>query len=454
MSIADGDCERYADALLGRTSLIAAFIATICYIIYGFTINTWLTLLICISSIGLSFFNKKKKLRLYQNKEELNDRYGLWANYLWKALDNLEVIKVFLSKKQIGREQRRRNDSLSETQQKTLKTYLDVCLIEESSDMMFTMVILCLSFFSIMNHQMPASGILAMVETLNSVQKNIFKLPEQIIQWQELESIASRIYQLVSLEEDTATEELNEDFSSLTVDNLSFGYQEEEILQGVQYTFQKGKFYILSGASGCGKSTLLKIIARLLPVRTGNVYWNQKNLSFVTRDSIYQRLSYVSQHKRFFDGTIRENICSTQMEDGDYQNILDQSFLKEVFQKNSINDEQRIETDGEPLSSGERQMVSFANVLYMQRQLILLDEVFSAVDPAKEKHFFKQLKRLTEEGHTVILLSHRLTNFEMADCILFMENGRIKESGTLEELCSSKLDFAKWYQMNQEGMAK
>lgn len=124
MSIANGDCERYADGLLGRASLFSSFIATPCYIIYGLTINVWITLLIFVSSIGLSFFNKKKKLRLYQCNEELNERYGLWANYLWKALDNLEVIKVFLSKDKIGKEQRRRNDSLCETQQKNIENVL------------------------------------------------------------------------------------------------------------------------------------------------------------------------------------------------------------------------------------------------------------------------------------------------------------------------------------------
>lgn len=293
-----------------------------------------------------------------------------------------------------------------------------------------------------------------MVETLTSVQKNIFQLPEQMIRLHELESIASRIYQLESLEEDAATEELKEDFISLTVDDVSFSYQTEEILQGVHYTFQKGRFYILAGASGCGKSTLLKIIARLLPAKTGAVYWNQKELSAMTRDSVYRKVSYVSQNKAFLEGTIRENICFGEPDEMVYQKVLAQSFLKEAFRKNHSGDQQMLELSGEPLSSGERQMVSFANVLYMKKQLILLDEAFSAVDPAKEKYFYKHLKRLAEGGATVILVSHRLTNFEMADCILFMENGCIKESGSLEELCRSKQNFSMWYRMNKEGMAE
>lgn len=453
MSIADGDCERYTDALMGRASLFSSLIATPFYIIYGFTINIWITLLIVVISICLSFLNKKNKLKMYQCNEELNERYGVWANYLWKALDNLEVIKVFLAQKKIVKEQRRRNDCLCETEQKALKTYLNVCLVEESSDMMFTLVTLCLSFFAVLNHQMPAASILAMVEALTSVQKNIFQLPEQMIRLHELESIASRIYKLEGMEEEVAIEELTEDFEKLTVKDVTFGYEEDEILQGVNYTFEKGKFYILAGVSGCGKSTLLKVLARLLPIKDGAVLWNEAALSGMTRESVYKKVMYISQNKDFLEDSIKENICFGENDEVAYQKVLKESFLRDVFDKNQCSDNQVLALSGWPLSSGERQMVSFANVLYMQKQLILLDEAFSAVDPAKEKLFYKKLSQLTKNGATVILVSHRLTNFEMSDCILFMENGRITESGSLTELCEAKKNFSMWYSMNKEGEA-
>lgn len=453
MSIADGDCERYTDELLGRAALFSGLIATPCYIIYGFTINIWITLLIVVFSICMSFLNKKNKLKLYQCNEELNERYGVWANYLWKALDNLEVIKVFLAQKKIVREQRRRNDCLNETEQKSLKTYLRVCLVEESSDMIFTLLILCLSFFAMVNHQMSAASILAMVEALTAIQKNIFQLPEQMIKMHELESIASRIYKMESMEEDDAIEELSENFEKLTVKDASFCYEQDEILQGVNCTFEKGKFYILAGASGCGKSTLLRVLARLLPIKDGAVLWNQKDFFKMTRDSVYKKVMYISQNKEFLEDSIKENICLGETDEVAYQRALNDSFLQAVFDKRQCGDDQFLALSGWPLSSGERQMVSFANVLYMQKQLILLDEAFSAIDPAKEKHFYKKLKQLTENGATVILVSHRLTNFEMADCILFMENGQIKESGSLAQLCKENQNFSRWYSMNKEGEA-
>lgn len=454
LSIADGDCERYTDSLLGMTSLFSSIIVTPCYIIYGFTINVWITVLIIVVSFCLSLLNKKNKLKLCKCNEELNDSYGYWANYLWKALDNLEVIKVFLSKDKIVKEQRIRNNNLCEVEQKTLKTYLDVCLIEESSDMVFTMIILCLSFFAILNHKMSAASILAIVEALTSVQKNIFQLPEQMIRLNELESIASRIYKLENMEEDKATEELNEDFFNLTVNDIFFNYQEDRILNGINYKFQKGKFYVIVGASGCGKTTLLKVIARLIPASEGTVYWNEKDLSKITRDSIYKKMSYISQNKVFLENTIRDNICLDEPDNEIYQKVLEETFLQSVFEKNHSDDDLVITLSGFPLSSGECQMVSFANILYAKKQLILLDEAFSAIDPAKEKHFYKCIKELTKKGATVILVSHRLTNINMSDCILFMEKGYIKESGSFDELCEKGNEFYVWYSMNKEANAE
>ena len=453
ISIADGDCERYTDRIMGMTTLFSGLIATVCYIVYGFTINVWITLLIIAVSIWLSALNKKNQFKLYKYNEELNDSYGFWSNFLWKAFDNLEVIKVFLAKEKIITEQKTRNDNLCEVEQKSLKTYLDVCLIEESSDMMFTIVILCLSFFAILNHQMSAASILAIVEALTSVQKNILKLPEQVIRLNELESMASRIYKFNSMEEDNATREMNEDFYSLTMNDIYFNYQEDKILNGINYVFQKGKFYIIAGPSGCGKSTFLKILARLLPVKEGAVYWNEKDLSTMTRDSVYEKVSYVSQNKVFLEDTIRENVCLKKPDAKVYKKVVEETFLQDVFDKNQCADDLSLVLNGWPLSSGERQMVAFANVLYEKKQLILLDEVFSAVDPVKEKHFYECLKELAKNGSTIILVSHRLTNIDIADCILFMKQGNIKESGSLDELCKEKKEFNTWYNMNQEAKA-
>ena len=99
-------------------------------------------------------------------------------------------------------------------------------------------------------------------------------------------------------------------------------------------------------------------------------------------------------------------------------------------------------------------MVAMAGVLYAPREVILLDEVFSALDPAKEQVFFRELASLTKEGKLIILVSHRLTNLEAADEILYMEEGSICEKGSLYHLMRSEGKFYEWYQGNRERSGK
>ena len=144
------------------------------------------------------------------------------------------------------------------------------------------------------------------------------------------------------------------------------------------------------------------------------------------------------------EGTIRDNIVNGIFNEVAYNRSLKESKLLDVFKKNKITDELKIYQSGYPLSSGERQMLAFASVLYSESPLVLLDEAFSAIDPGKERVFYQKLKQLSEGGTTVIMVSHRQTNFDIPDKIVYMDQGKILESGRFEDLCSDHSDFYRW----------
>ncbi len=432
VSIVNGDSEKYVGSLINKAFLFSSFMAIPCYIIYGMTISVWITLLIIISSIVLSILNKNNKLKLYKHNEEINEKYGVWTNFLWKALDNLEVIRAFLSKNKIISEHRKRNDDFCNAQEESWETQLKVYLIEETADMMFTLVILCMSFASMIVGTMPPSNMHAIIRALNDVQNKIFELPGQMIQLKELESIASRITKFEQMPDDRGTLDLKEDFRYLQLKNLCVSYDDQQIIKNINYRFEKGKFYVIAGPSGCGKSTMLKAIARLIRLGGGSIYWNDTDLSKVVRKSFFKRTSYIEQSHVFMEGDIRENIVMESFNEARYNSALKDSKLLDVFRKNNIDDKLKIYQSGYPLSSGERQMLAFASVLYSSKELILLDESFSAVDPGKERSFYQKLKKLSAIGATVIMVSHRHTNFDIPDEIVYMDQGRILDRGSME----------------------
>lgn len=449
-SMASEDCANYVSAILAKASLFADFVIIPCYVIYGCSISVAITAVITSVGILLSAVNRGNKKRLYGCNLEYGERYCRWINYLWKAVDNLEVINVFLDRGKIREEQRKRNESLDDTGQSRLKTYLDMTLIEESSDLVFTLAILCAGFFGMARKAILASDLLAMVESLSAVQKAVFALPEKMLQLNELESMAARIHHFAGFEEDRGQIDRIEGLQRISLSQVSFSYGGKKVLKGIDFTFEKGKFYILAGESGCGKSTLLKVLARLVPCG-GSVRWNDTELADVSRQALYGRLSWQGQSQVFLEGSIRENICPEAEGDEErYGQILDRFFLREVFEKNGFDDRQELSFRGNPLSSGEGQMVSMAGVLYGAKDVVLLDEVLSAVDPAKEQVYFRALSSLAKEGRLVILVSHRLTNLEAADEILFLEDGRIREHGSLRDLAAAGGKFAGWYRSNRE----
>ena len=446
-SMASEDCSAYASGIVSKASLFADFVTVPCYIVYGYSINGMITAAITGISIFLSMMNRKNKKKLYDYNQEYSESYAHWSNFLWKSVDNLEVIRVFLDKRKIREEQLKRNEALDDVQQRRLRTYLNMTLIEESSDMMFTLLILCASFIAVAMKRIAASDILAMVESLAAVQKAIFLLPEKIVQLQELESMGHRISSFEALEEDRGQEDETESLKRLTLRQVSFSYGEKTVLHEIDFEFETGKFYIIAGTSGCGKSTLLKVISKLLP-HTGQVRWNGTELKDISRKALYRKLFYQPQNQIFLEDTIKANICLNSDDDENrYEQILKKAFIREFLDKNHMDDTQMLSYRGAPLSSGESQMISMAGVLYEPREAILLDEVFSAIDPAKEQVFFRELVSLARSGKLVVLVSHRLSNLEAADEILFMEEGRICEAGNLNELLSAGGKFCKWHKL-------
>ena len=328
VSISNGDCDRYVDGVMGRVDLVINFLSIPVYVVYGLSLNKWVTILVVLISIVLSFLNKNNQKRMYDCYEEINNKYGAWSNYLWKALDNLEIIRVFLSKEKLIKEHRKRNDSLCEAQNESFIIYLKVSLIEESSDMMFTLLVLVFSFFAVMQGNLALTSIFAMMEAMSKVQKAVFLIPEQMIKKDELDSISSRITKLLNQEEDFGNENLTEKIQQLVVDNVSFRYPDKEVLKGISCSFEKGKFYILAGESGCGKSTLLKVIAKILPLSDGEVRWNNSNLTTVQRKSLFDRMTYVSQSPFFLEESIKANICVGEVNDDVYTSTFHKSYTK------------------------------------------------------------------------------------------------------------------------------
>lgn len=222
---------------------------------------------------------------------------------------------------------------------------------------------------------------------------------------------------------------------SIKFDNVSFGYEDEEVLQNATFTVKSGTKTALVGSSGSGKSTALKLAAGFYKASSGNIFLGGTDISNVVDESLLKYYSVVFQDVLLFDGTIMDNIRLGN------KNATDEEVIKaaklancDSFVSNLPNGYMTtIGENGKLLSGGEKQRISIARAIIKDSPIVLLDEVTSALDIQNENLIQKAISHITK-NKTVIVIAHKLNTIKDCDNILVFDKGKIVEQGTHEEL--------------------
>lgn len=217
-------------------------------------------------------------------------------------------------------------------------------------------------------------------------------------------------------------------FENLKVENLSFKYNNEEVLNNVNLEINKGQIVAIVGKSGCGKSTLLNLLMRFYEVNNGLIKYNDININEINTKSLYDNVTLISQSTYLFDDTIKENLKVAKKEATDEEII-------EACKKASIHDfietlpqkyDSKVGLLGDNLSAGERQRIGLARAFLRKSKLILLDEPTSNVDSMNEGIILKSLKEYKIDA-SIILVSHRQSTTKIADIVYKIDNGIMRK---------------------------
>ena len=237
----------------------------------------------------------------------------------------------------------------------------------------------------------------------------------------------------------------------INITNLYFRYPETErdVLQDINMRFQKGKLVAIVGENGSGKSTLLKLLSGLYKTEKGILNFDSYDANELPTSFFSKHISVVFQDFGKYHLTVEDNISIGRSNP-------DTVKMKEVLRKATGQDlletlESGLQTNlgrnyalGEELSGGQWQKIAIARALYKEHQVLILDEPTSAIDPLAEIDFFKTLKNGIGDK-IIILITHRLYNLKLADYIYVMDDGRIKESGSFDDLISREGYFYNYY---------
>jgi subfamily B ATP-binding cassette protein MsbA len=389
------------------------------------------------------WFGKRLRGLSKSNQEEL----GEMANILYETVTGNRIVKAF------GMEKAEAGKFRKVTQRIFQLNLVQKMMHSLSSPLMEILGMLVIAGFllyarsQILSQRMTAGLFVAFIIALIKLYDPVRRMSGINNSFQQALGASGRIFEILSLqtEQNTECEVLHEFSESITFEDVCFEYEPGVgVLNGISFAVQRGEVVAIVGPSGVGKSTLVNLLPRFYDVTAGRILIDGKDIRRLSLDSLRSQVAMVTQDVILFNDTIRANIAY-----GDPAAAEDalMSAAKAALVDHFVSDyDSRVGERGLRLSGGERQRMSIARALLKNAPILILDEATSSLDTESEALVQRALQNLMA-GRTTIVIAHRLSTVRQADRIIVLADGRIRESGTHEELVVRRGLYWKLYNM-------
>ena len=417
--------------------------------------QNWKLSLIAIIMIPLATITAKiLGKRMGKVTTQAQEKSGDLNRYLIDLFKNHKIIKIFQRENfEKSRSEKFVND-LKEKSAKIAAVYIRSAPIME---ILTGIMIAALIFYSgklIISGELAINNFFSFLAAMMLAYQPVKTLTKVNVAISQGFSAAERILPIIDIENEINLNEQGEKLTTeegnIVLDNINFSYKsnpENKVLQNISVKFTGGKMTALVGHSGSGKSTLLNMIPRIYLPTSGNIYFDNQDISKVNLMSLRNQISIVDQNTTLFDDTVFNNIKYARP-DANKEDILEAAKLSmcDEFINNLENGfETMIGENGVKLSGGEKQRLSIARAFLKNSRIILLDEATSSLDSDTEEKIQKALDKLTI-NKTTIVIAHRLSTILNSDNIYVVDNGKIIDSGKHDELLDKSKIYKNYYQ--------
>ncbi len=220
------------------------------------------------------------------------------------------------------------------------------------------------------------------------------------------------------------------------------------VLRDVSFTIEPGETVALVGHTGAGKTTIISLLLRFYDIQQGAIHIDGVGLREMDLDELRRRFGVVLQDPFLFTGTVEENIRlgTGWIEDEAVERAAEDVNIADFIRTLPGGFQEKMQERGSTLSTGPKQLISFARALAHQPGILVLDEATSSVDTETEQHVRSALSRMVE-GRTSVIVAHRLSTVQSADKIIVMHKGRVREIGSHQQLLAQRGIYWKLYQL-------
>ncbi|MCZ0069793.1 ABC transporter ATP-binding protein [Bacillus sonorensis] len=373
-----------------------------------------------------------------------------------EAVQGMPIIQVFRRQKDIKREFEELNDSHFHYQNKmlNLNSLMSHNLVNVLQNVMFAVLIWYFGGAALNMEGMMSIGVLyAFVDYLTRLFQPITGIVNQFPKLELARVSSERVFRLLDEPgvdvEETSGVKVN---GHVVFEDVSFRYGDsgEYVLKNISFEAKQGETVALVGHTGSGKSSIMNVLFRFYDIQKGDVKIDGTSIYDMSRQDVRQHMGIVLQDPYLFSGTIASNVNL------DHEAVTREQIeaaLKQVGADKLLAhlpkgfDEPVIEK-GSTLSSGERQLISFARALAYDPAILVLDEATANIDTETEAVIQKALD-VVKKGRTTFIIAHRLSTIRKADQILVLDKGRIIEKGSHEELMKQKGQYYQMYELQK-----
>ena len=305
-------------------------------------------------------------------------------------------------------------------------------------------------FYFINLGMMTLGELISVCVVIGMIQWPYIALSELVIMIIEVRQATKRVLEISDKKADVNNDlaESNFEFnSSIEFKEFNFSYEDNNhVLEDINFTINKGETIGVVGKTGSGKTTFIKQLLRLYPIEENTLLLDGKGIERYYDYSVREKIGYAPQEYQLFSKSIKENVLFYRY---DLEDRLDEVLEQADIKKDIIRFKDGIDTlvgeNGLSLSGGQKQRLGIARALLSDPDILILDDSLSAVDSNTEKTIIENIKK-TREGKTNIIVAHRISAVRHADKIVVLDNGKILDFGTHDEL----LEKCPWYKQLDE----
>ena len=317
--------------------------------------------------------------------------------------------------------------------------------------MIFTnaMIVLVFTILKINGLGLSVGILYILIEYNKRILRLFMNFLSQINRYKTALVSCDRIIKIFEIEEEKTTDKEIELEGNIAFKNVGFEYKENvPVLKDVNFKLDKGKSIAFVGATGSGKSTIMNLILGFYENQRGEILFDRQNIKDLSKASYRKQMAVVLQDPYIFTGSIRDNI-TLKDESITEREVLDAIVKvggKNLLQKRNNNLDYELAISGSDLSLGEKQIICFARAIVRNPKVLILDEATANIDTETEKIINYGIEVL-KQGRSTMIIAHRLSTVKNCDTIVMIENGKVLETGTHDELIALNGKYKTWYEI-------